>query len=154
MSDLETNKAAIYPEGDEWVVWIPPVLPEDRDGDALAAPAGESYWPTFDGALEFLVEVLNEPRRKAAMSSLRSVGRQVVQPRAIADLIASAQSVARDDRHWSVVDPADRAEAGSTLASMVLSYFAAEEDECPGDCKECEEHHQNTGHDELAGKDE
>lgn len=147
---VTANRAVIHQNDDgEWTVYIPPVLPEDRDGEDLVSPAGDSCYVTFGEAAEFMAKTLSEPKRKAAMDGLKPARR-----RTVADLIEAAQVVARDDRHWSVVDVADRAESGSSLASMVLTHFGAEEDECPGDCKECEEHHTNTGYDELAGRDE
>lgn len=59
-------------------------------------------------------------------------------------LVELAQSVARDEAHWSVVDVADRAENASGLADAVLKFFGIEYDECPKNCKDCEDHNENT----------
>lgn len=60
-------------------------------------------------------------------------------------LIEAAQDVLKDERHWSLVDVADRAEAAKGLAEMILTTFGAEESSCPEDCTDCREHNKNTG---------
>lgn len=60
-------------------------------------------------------------------------------------LIEAAQDVLKDDRHWSLVDVAERAEAAKGLAEMILTAFGADGGSCPEGCAECREHDKNTG---------
>lgn len=60
-------------------------------------------------------------------------------------LVEAAQDVLKDDRHWSLVDVADRAEAAKGLAESILAVVGAEERQCPNDCADCREHNKNTG---------
>ena len=65
-------------------------------------------------------------------------------------LLNLAHSVARDDRHWSVVDVADRAENANELAEAVIAFFGIKAPPCPKSCKDCDDHRKNTGGDEKA----
>jgi hypothetical protein len=69
-------------------------------------------------------------------------------------LVKLAQSVARDEAHWSVVDVADRAENASDLADAVLKFFGVEETPCPKGCVECRQHNKHTDNDENASDDD
>lgn len=55
-SDL--GRARLRFEHGEWVVWIPPTLPEHWDGDSQVGPAGETYFAADEHAeaLAFLTE--------------------------------------------------------------------------------------------------
>ena len=59
-------------------------------------------------------------------------------------LLAVAQSIIKDDRHWSQVDVADRAESAIDLARMVLETFKVSEEDCPDTCKMCKQHQAET----------
>lgn len=59
-------------------------------------------------------------------------------------LIDLAQAARGDERHWSVVDVADRAETAVALAEAVLGFFDVEEERCPKGCMDCKEHNKNT----------
>lgn len=60
-------------------------------------------------------------------------------------LVELAQAIARDERHWTTVDVADRADSASTLADAVLEFFDSETDLCPDDCEECLDQVENLG---------
>ena len=60
-------------------------------------------------------------------------------------LVAAAQELLRDERHWSLVDCADRAEAGRALAELILSALGAPMDDCPEPCGACKAHKANCG---------
>lgn len=58
-------------------------------------------------------------------------------------LIEAAQDALKDERHWSVVDVAERAESAKWLAEEILSLLGIPEDECPADCEDCKLHQEN-----------
>ncbi len=60
-------------------------------------------------------------------------------------LIRMAQAILKDDRHFTLVDVADRADDGRTLAEEVLTFFGVEVASCPKGCEDCKEHHKHTG---------
>jgi len=59
-------------------------------------------------------------------------------------LVILAHAVTKDERHWSVVDVADRAENAAELAVAVIKFFGIETPPCPKKCKDCEDHNRNT----------
>lgn len=61
----------------------------------------------------------------------------------LAEVVKAAQEIIRDERHWSLVDSADRAGAGANLANMILSLLDEQEPECPAPCGECAAHRSN-----------
>ena len=66
-------------------------------------------------------------------------------PTDVANLIDAAKSILLMDRHWSLHDCADRAEAGKVLAEMIVFATGAPEDVCPKPCAECRAHKANCG---------
>lgn len=65
-------------------------------------------------------------------------------------LVTAAQDALTDERHWSVTEVGDRADSAAELASLILKFLGVDEDDCPDDCEECEEHKSNTGGDERS----
>lgn len=59
------------------------------------------------------------------------------------DLIQMATGMVFDADHWSLVDTADRADMGESLARAVLDHFNEPTPCCPADCQECKEHESN-----------
>lgn len=70
------------------------------------------------------------------------------------ELIDLAKSIVKDDSHWSVVDVADRAEDGLSLAEAVLAFFGEAADDCPNPCESCKAHSKNVGADENGLEEE
>lgn len=68
-------------------------------------------------------------------------------PTDLTNLIASAKTILLMERHWSLHDCADRAEAGKALAEMILLTTGTDADECPSPCGECKAHKSNCGED-------
>jgi hypothetical protein len=63
-------------------------------------------------------------------------------------LVEAAQAILRDERHWSAVDVADRAEAGHDLAGLLLDILQTDVDGCPDPCDECKTHRENCAEEE------
>lgn len=59
-------------------------------------------------------------------------------------LIAVAQSIIKDDNHWSQVDVVDRAESAVDLARLVLETFKVSEEDCQDNCEMCKQHQAET----------
>jgi hypothetical protein len=59
---IDLTRITIWKHGDQWRVWIPPTGPEsyDTDGESLVGPFGDSFWSTFDAAVDFVRMVLAE----------------------------------------------------------------------------------------------
>jgi len=66
-------------------------------------------------------------------------------PTDVTALVSAAKSIMDLDRHWSLHDCADRAEAGKVLAAMILLAAGATEDDCPQPCGRCKAHNANCG---------
>lgn len=67
---------------------------------------------------------------------------------ALKGLADTAREILKDDRHWSLVDVADRAESAKALARAVLEAVGEDEGKCPAKCLDCREHAANTGNEE------
>lgn len=52
-------------------------------------------------------------------------------------LIELAKAALKDEKHWTIVDVADRAENALTLAMEVLTYFNHKAKACLKDCEDC-----------------
>ncbi len=101
----------------------------------------DESWDTLANKLQRdLVEGVRD-RRVRALASAKG---EPPPPPIKSPLIDAAQDVLKDERHWSLVDVADRAEAAKGLAEMILTTFGADEGSCPDDCKDCREHGKNT----------
>lgn len=57
MANRDLTRAHLYKDGTEWVVWIPPTIPEhwDRYGSQVG-PAGDYYAHNYEDALRHLIE--------------------------------------------------------------------------------------------------
>lgn len=62
-----------------------------------------------------------------------------------ATVLALAQQLLRDDRHWSQVEVGDRAEDGIELARAVLEMLGVDESPCPPGCRQCAAHAEEVG---------
>lgn len=102
----------------------------------------DESWDALAGKLQHdLVEGVRDKRVRA----LASAKGEPPPPPIKSPLIDAAQDVLKDDRHWSLVDVADRAEAAKWLAEMILAALGADEGSCPEGCADCREHDKNTG---------
>lgn len=103
-------------------------------------------------SLEALFESVRAPSSKAEDLKARDATAALLQEKD--DLVRLAQAAARDERHWSVVDAADRCENAADLARAVLSFFGVQESDCPKKCKDCEDHNRNTDNEDRDRDDE
>ena len=111
-------------------------------GTCLEATLGRMNEQADEGWDKLADRLQRDLAQAVSDARLRASGMDVPPRMTIVD---AAQDVLKDSRHWTLIDVADRAEAGNGLAEMILAEYGVEESSCPAGCTDCHAHEDALG---------
>lgn len=119
-----------------------PIHPVAMMRNQLGLPGGSPALYTSDEFARATLYWTTHANVEARVTE-RVTGSAVVEGAPLKYLIEMAQTILDNERHWSIMDHADRAESATELARAVLQAVGVVEDKCQAVCEDCVAHAEN-----------